>query len=415
MTVPVSFPDEYGAPHSASAFGSHGTGTHHDRHIPVGEDLHKKEAFFGAMQKMKTKSHQMKQAHDKKYGFPACFAGDNTVTEKNKGLIKISQLDIGDEVLSVVDNSLVYSEIISWLHREPEFEWQSDTCVEIEALDSSEEECRTLRLSGDHLVFLRDKGGTAAKNIRSGDVVRKTFGNPVLPTTHWVQVTLIRSLPDLDSDTVMLQNAATEGFLSANAEDLIHGRKGGAYAVTTGCNATPCIRNVFAVEVVNSEDPDAPVCYGEEVRLVLSGFVPDRDCYLYSEMVSALAASKSSRKQEVGALDEPAGNTRWQFLHPDGKMRFETDGVPIKSDQPVVIKHASSGSFLASDKIKQMNVFGAENEVHAHCYYSTNKTHNMISEKKGEITGDYALRRHGPQNVWQFVVPPDQQHERPSC
>lgn len=43
-----------------------------------------------------------------------------------------------------------------------------------------------------------------------------------------------------------------------------------------GCNATPCIRNVFAVEVVNSEDPDAPVCYGEEVRLVLSGFVPDR-------------------------------------------------------------------------------------------------------------------------------------------
>lgn len=177
---------------------------------------------------MKTKSHQMKQAHDKKYGFPACFAGDNTVTEKNKGgvsmrrlgcggntcssfdspkrptcaisgLIKISQLDIGDEVLSVVDDSLVYSEIISWLHREPEFEWQSDTCVEIEALDSSEEECRTLRLSGDHLVFLRDKGGTAAKNIRSGDVVRKTFGNPVLPTTHWVQVTLIRSLPDLDS------------------------------------------------------------------------------------------------------------------------------------------------------------------------------------------------------------------------
>lgn len=85
-------------------------------------------------------------------------------------------------------------------------------------------------------------------------------------------------------------------------------------------------------------------------------------------------------------------------------MRFETDGVPIKSDQPVVIKHASSGtcamlsamgssidsgSFLASDKIKQMNVFGAENEVHAHCYYSTNKTHNMISEKKGTSCRGY--------------------------
>ncbi|EER01187.1 conserved hypothetical protein [Perkinsus marinus ATCC 50983] len=77
-----------------------------------------------------------------------------------------------------------------------------------------------------------------------------------------------------NGDTVMLRNAATEGFLNANAEDLIPGRKGAAYAVTTGSNPIPCIRNVFAVEVVNAS-PDAPVCYGDEVRLVLSGFVPD--------------------------------------------------------------------------------------------------------------------------------------------
>ncbi|KAF4758318.1 hypothetical protein FOZ63_005580 [Perkinsus olseni] len=219
-----------------------------------------------------------------------------------------------------------------------------------------------------------------------------------------------------NGDTVMLRNAASECFLSGNAEERIPGRKSTAYAVTTGPNATPCVRNVFAVELVNSDDKNAeePVRYGDEVRLRLRGFIPDSDCYLYSEMVSALAASKCSRKQEVGALDKPAGNTRWQILHPDGKMRFETEGEPIKADQPVVIKHLSSGSYLASDKIKQMNIFGAENEVHAHCYYSANKTHNMNSEKNGEITGDYALRRHGPQNIWQFVVPSSQQDENRS-
>ncbi|KAF4702832.1 hypothetical protein FOZ62_022147 [Perkinsus olseni] len=207
-----------------------------------------------------------------------------------------------------------------------------------------------------------------------------------------------------NGDTVMLRNAASECFLSGNAEERIPGRKSTAYAVTTGPNATPCVRNVFAVELVNTDDKNAeePVRYGDEVRLRLRGFIPDSDCYLYSEMVSALAASKCSRKQEVGALDKPAGNTRWQILHPDGKMRFETEGEPIKADQPVVIKHLSTGSYLASDKIKQMNIFGAENEVHAHCYYSTNKTHNMNSEKKGEITGDYALRRHELQNIWQL-------------
>ncbi|KAF4724137.1 hypothetical protein FOZ63_024792, partial [Perkinsus olseni] len=104
-----------------------------------------KEAIFGALrmfvvtllvwchtrgQKMKTKSDEMRQAHDKKYGFPACFAGDNTVIEKVKGTIQISELKLGDEVLSVVDDTLVYSEVASWLHREPEFEWQPGTCIE---------------------------------------------------------------------------------------------------------------------------------------------------------------------------------------------------------------------------------------------------------------------------------------------
>ncbi|KAF4750891.1 hypothetical protein FOZ62_016857, partial [Perkinsus olseni] len=135
MTWSVSVPNDCEAQHPVTAFGGHGAGIHHDKHLPVGESLHKKEAIFGALQKMKTKSDEMRQAHDKKYGFPACFAGDNTVIEKVKGTIQISELKLGDEVLSVVDDTLVYSEVASWLHREPEFEWQPGTCIEVEALD----------------------------------------------------------------------------------------------------------------------------------------------------------------------------------------------------------------------------------------------------------------------------------------
>ncbi|KAF4681688.1 hypothetical protein FOZ62_014467, partial [Perkinsus olseni] len=134
MTWPVSVPNDCDAQHPVTAFGGHGAGIHHDRPLPVGESLHKKEAIFGALrmfvEKMKTKSDEMRQAHDKKYGFPACFAGDNTVIEKVKGTTQISELKLGDAVLSVVDDTLVYSVVTSWLHREPEFEWQPKTCIE---------------------------------------------------------------------------------------------------------------------------------------------------------------------------------------------------------------------------------------------------------------------------------------------
>ena len=39
---------------------------------------------------------------------------------------------------------------------------------------------------------------------------------------------------------------------------------------------------------------------------------------------------------------------------------------------------------MASDKIPYNNIFGLEYEVHCHCYYSTNKTQNLTSEKKGQ-------------------------------
>ncbi|KAF4656847.1 hypothetical protein FOL47_008726 [Perkinsus chesapeaki] len=205
MPVPAPPMGDHESPHALTDFSGHSSDTHHERHFTSEGELHKKEAFFGgALDKLKSKSHEMKEEHNKKYGLPSCFTGDNTVVEKHKGLVKMSELEVGDEVMCIIDDTLTYSEVTSWLHREPEFEWQPGTCIEINAQDDErgdeeEEGSSVLRLSADHLLFTQDRGPVAAKNIRPGDLIRKTFGNPVLPTAHWVQVELIRRLPDRET------------------------------------------------------------------------------------------------------------------------------------------------------------------------------------------------------------------------
>ncbi len=100
------------------------------------------------------------------------------------------------------------------------------------------------------------------------------------------------------------------------------------------------------------------------------------------------------------------------FLQTFLQKRFETDSFPVHSDHPVCVRHVHTGSFLASDKIHYPNMFGSEWEVHCHNYISTNKTQNLFSESKGQITGDYPLRRQGLQNVWTVVsgyISPEEQ------
>ena len=71
---------------------------------------------------------------------------------------------------------------------------------------------------------------------------------------------------------------------------------------------------------------------------------------------------------------------------------------------PFVIRHVATGNFLASINSAPIpTILGTEYEAHCHAYLSTNKVHVMHGEKRGDITGDYALRRHGNENIW-FIV-----------
>ena len=72
--------------------------------------------------------------------------------------------------------------------------------------------------------------------------------------------------------------------------------------------------------------------------------------------------------------------------------------VPRKSE--CVLQHVQTGSFLSSDRVAYQTLFGCEFEVCGHAALSTNKTQNLNAERKGDITGDYALRRHLLPNIW---------------
>jgi hypothetical protein len=203
----------------------------------------------------------------------------------------------------------------------------------------------------------------------------------------------------------LLVNHQSEGFLCANPHDKVQKASEG-YVLTCGSNPNPCVRNIFEVERADAHDgfEDDAVHYGQNFRIKMMPFggIPE-PVYVHSELVSSLAAAKFSRHQEAMVYPQANGQTLWQALHPDTQVRFEMEGQEIKAGDPVVLRHVHTGSFLSSDKIPYHNIFGAENEVHCHPYFSQNKTQNLASEKKGDITGDYTLRKHGLANIWTFI------------
>ncbi|OLQ14234.1 Uncharacterized protein C15orf26-like [Symbiodinium microadriaticum] len=152
---------------------------------------------------------------------------------------------------------------------------------------------------------------------------------------------------------------------------------------------------------------DDTVHYGQNIRIKLI----KADAYLHSEMVTGLAAAKFSRHQEVTALTAPSGETLWQALFPDTQARFEMDGEAVLRPEfqsflwcKFFLIQSLRSSFLASDEIPYHNLFGVEFEVHCFHYFSLGKSQNLVGEMKGEITGDYALRKHGLPNIWSMIA-----------
>jgi len=205
---------------------------------------------------------------------------------------------------------------------------------------------------------------------------------------------------------VMFLSHQSKGFLNANAYDPVQ-KSQDAWILTTGPYRYPCVRNVFEIERADYNDgfDDDCVHYGQNVRCKIHPFSKiETPAYLHSELVTALAAAKFSRHQEVTVLAAPTGETLWQLLYPDTQARFEMEGEPVPAGSPLVLRHVQTGSYLASDEIPYNNLFGLEFEVHCFAYYSLSKTQNLVGEKRGDITGDHNLRKHGLPNIWTVVT-----------
>lgn len=205
---------------------------------------------------------------------------------------------------------------------------------------------------------------------------------------------------------VMMVSHQAKAFLAANPYDTAS-KAAEAYALTTGQNSSPCVRNVFELSRADTNDgfDDDYIHYGQNIRCVLHPFSKiQRHAFMHSELVTALAAAKFSRHQEVTAYGMPTGETLWQILFPDTASRFEMEGEPVPAGSPVVLRHVQTGSFLASDEIPYNNIFGCEYEVHCYHYFSLGKVQQLTEEKKGNITGDAPMRKHGLPNIWTIVT-----------
>jgi len=253
------------------------------------------------------------------------------------------------------------------------------------------------------------------EEIKLKDYLKKKETGNLMVTAKQQQLESSLQPDELSSSTdglvhfgmrIMMYNHQSKGVLSANPFDVVQ-KTYDAYMLTTSPVGSPCIRNVFSIVRADENDgfEDDVLHYGQNFRVELSPFSKiEHPSYMHSEMVTGLAAAKFSRHQEVTALTAPNGETLWQVLYPDSSQRFEMDGEPVPAGSPLVVRHIQTGSFLASDEIPYHNLFGVEFEVHCFHYYSLGKSQNLTGEKKGEITGDYALRKHGLPNIWSVLT-----------
>jgi|ERR1712224_1039088 len=99
-----------------------------------------------------------------------------------------------------------------------------------------------------------------------------------------------------------------------------------------------------------------------------------------------------SRKQEASAHSNDNYNCTWVVETLDPNFRFECEGQPVKAGEPVLIRHAATGHYLASDTVRHGNEFGGEWEVMCHSFASQNKTQNLQLEKTGASTSDIPAR-----------------------
>lgn len=67
-------------------------------------------------------------------------------------------------------------------------------------------------------------------------------------------------------------------------------------------------------------------------------------------------------------------NTVWTIEAVDPNYRFELQGQPVRTNEPMLLKSAATNHFAGSDNTIINNTFGKEFEAFVHCTATANRS-----------------------------------------
>lgn len=123
--------------------------------------------------------------------------------------------------------------------------------------------------------------------------------------------------------------------------------------------------------------------------------------------------SPISRMQEVSMNAADGYSNVWVIESVDPNNRLEMYGQPVRAQDPILIRHAHTQTFLASDNVVYKNEFGNECEAMVNNFCMLNKTQNLALEKKGNITVDIPTKFQLDQNVFCALTAPLAAYDMP--
>lgn len=173
---------------------------------------------------------------------------------------------------------------------------------------------------------------------------------------------------------IMLQNAATLGFLSLDIEDRTLQPTGWRVVCSTAPASGPTLRNCFVLVPAPTGPTDmisAPpeeedvVHYGQPFFIMTAPELCDQPLSLRSEHKGPHSASKVTGKyQDVFfSPDGSCAETMWVADFANVEYREDMRDRPVKGDAVLVIRHNHTNVPLASNKAVFYNDFGPEYEV----------------------------------------------------
>jgi len=117
-------------------------------------------------------------------------------------------------------------------------------------------------------------------------------------------------------------------------------------------------------------------------------YVFKKPLFLGSTAKGLQTYSPISRLQEASMHANKTYLSQWIIDHPDPNYRLEKQGEPVKLAESVLIRHAQTQHYLASNNVRYAKNYGGECEVMCHSFATSNKTQNLALESNGDITTD---------------------------